>query len=112
MISNISCDKETIVELGAITVPKASSFYNSVLPEDGYKITGNSLIDTTGEGVSGPVAEIEFTGHGYKGTIAALSNLGSAMASAGISASGVPNNLTGNLITIDLKPPHATGCPQ
>jgi hypothetical protein len=112
VISNITCDNETIVELGAITVRSASSFYNSVLPEDGYKITSNSLIDTTGDGASGPFAEIDFTGHGYKGMIGAISNMGSAMASAGVSPSGLPSDMSGTLITIDLKPPHATGCPQ
>jgi hypothetical protein len=111
VIGNITCEKETIIELGAVTVAKVSSFYNSVLPQDGYKITGNSMIDTPGDGLSGPAAEIQFTGHGYKGTISALSNFGSLMASAGGSTSGVPSDMTGNFITIDLIPPGAAGCP-
>jgi hypothetical protein len=111
VISNVTCDKETIIELGAVTVPQVSGFYNSVLPKDGYKITGNTLISTSGNGGSGPAAEIEFTGHGYKGTIAAVSNLGSEMASAGVSTAGLPTNMTGNLITIDLIAPGAGGCP-
>jgi hypothetical protein len=111
IIGNITCEKETIIELGAVTVAKVSSFYNSVLPQDGYKITGNSMIDTTGDGLSGPAAEIQFTGHGYKGTISALSNFGSQMASAGGSTSGIPSDMTGNFISIDLIPPGAAGCP-
>jgi hypothetical protein len=111
VISNLTCDKETIIELGAITVSQTSSFYNSVLPADGYKITGNSLIDSAGDGISGPMAEVDFTGHGRKGTIVAISNMGSNMASAGVSTSGLPSNMTGNLITIDLTTPGAAACP-
>jgi hypothetical protein len=48
-----------------------SSFYSSVLPKDGYKITMNTLTSEN----NGTGAAIEFTGHGYKGTIGALSNL-------------------------------------
>jgi hypothetical protein len=112
VIGNITCEKETIIELGAVTVAKVSSFYNSVLPAEGYKITGNSMIDTAGDGLSGPAAEIQFTGHGYKGTISALSNFGSQMASAGASTSDLPSSMTGNFITIDLIPPGAAGCPS
>lgn len=115
VIINVTCKKEVIIELGAITVSQASSFYNSVLPENGYKITSNTLIDATGNGtsgpneISGPFAQIGFTGHGYKGTITALSS--SEMASAGIPSSGIPNGMTGNVITIDMIPPGAAGCP-
>jgi hypothetical protein len=40
-----------------------------VLPRAGYKITSNSLDDETGE----PAAAIDFTGHGYEGTISSVS---------------------------------------
>ena len=111
IISNNTCNKEIIIELGAVTVIAVSRFYNSVLPKNGYKITGNTLINTTGKGISGPEAEIQFTGHGYKGTIVALANLGASMKSAGISTSGMPSSVASNFITIDLIPPGAAGCP-
>jgi hypothetical protein len=71
--------------LSAVTAAQVSSFYGSALPRDGYKITENTV--GTGIGFSG--TSIEFTGHGYKGTIGAVS---------GISGS------SGNLIGITLKP--------
>jgi hypothetical protein len=46
-----------------------SSFYAQALPRAGYTITVNSVISQSG----GTVAFIQFTGHGVKGTIDALS---------------------------------------
>ena len=112
VLYNTTCDQEILVELGGVTVDQTSSFYNSVLPKDGYKITGNSLIDSSGVGLSGPVAEIQFTGHGYKGTISALSNFASDMASAGASPADIPSDMAGNFIVIDLIPPGVAGCPS
>lgn len=110
VIYNITCNKETIIELSGITVSHVSSFYNAVLPENGYKITGNTLLSNGPNGFPGPAAAISFTGHGYKGTISALSGAGSGAATVGVSASGVPVHMTGNLTTIDLTSPGATGC--
>ncbi len=112
MVYNVTCAKANYIQLGAVAATRVSSFYNSVLPRDGYKITGNTLITTNGDGLSGPEAEIKFTGHGYEGTIYAVSNMGAAMASAGISPSDMPTNMTGDLITIELSPPGAAACPS
>jgi hypothetical protein len=45
------------------------SFYGSALPTAGYTITENT--NATGADINGTA--IEFTGHGYKGTIGAVS---------------------------------------
>jgi hypothetical protein len=109
VLFNSTCGREVIIELTSITPTQASSFYNSVLPSDGYKITGNTLVDGSESGLPGAAAGIEFTGHGYKGEVAALSNLG-ALSSTGPSAAGLPSGVTKNFLTITLTPPGPTGC--
>lgn len=113
VVFNGECGKDVVIELSSITPAQASSFYMSQLSRAGYKITGNTLLTNTGadagDGLPGAAAEIEFTGHGYKGTIAALSDLG-ALATGGASPSDLPSNISKNFITVELTPPGATGC--
>jgi hypothetical protein len=104
VIANTSCGKQIIIELGSVTPAQASSFYVSELPRAGYKITGKTLLNDAGNpALPGSEAEIEFTGHGYKGTIAALSNMG-ALASRGPSPVSVPSSIANNFLTISLTP--------
>jgi hypothetical protein len=111
VLANGTCDKQIIIELGSVTPSQTSSFYVSELPRAGYKITGNTLLTDTGNtALPGSVAEIEFTGHGYKGTIAALSNMG-ALASMGPSPASVPSDIAKNFITISLTPPGTANTP-
>ena len=58
-----------IVFFDRVTPAKVSSFYAQALPRAGYTITVNSVLSQSG----GTVAFIQFTGHGVKGTIDALS---------------------------------------
>lgn len=109
VVFNSACDKQVIIELSAVTPSQASSFYMSELPQAGYKITGNTLLTDAGNALPGAAAEIEFTGHGYKGTIAALSDLG-ALASTGASPTDLPSNIAKNFLTIMLTPPGTAGC--
>lgn len=109
VLFNSNCGKQVIIELSSVTPAKASAFYNAALPQAGYKITGNTLLTNTGKGLPGEAAEIKFTGHGYKGTIAGLSNLG-ALASTGPSPASMPGDIAKNFITITLAPPGKTGC--
>jgi hypothetical protein len=51
-----------------VTPAKVASFYTKALPQDGYKITSNSLISQS----ASAVAFIQFSGHGIKGTIDSL----------------------------------------
>jgi hypothetical protein len=106
---NSTCDKEIVIELVSVTPAQASSFYTSALPQAGYKITGNSLLSGTGNGIPGSVATIEFTGHGYKGTISALANLG-ALSSIGPSPAPVPSSIAKNFLAIALTPPGTPEC--
>jgi hypothetical protein len=72
--------KKIVITLGSVTPAEVSRFYASALPRYGYRITTNkmaSLGSKTG-------AEIDFTGHGYKGGIVAVSDLTSPGADSGL----------------------------
>jgi hypothetical protein len=92
VVENATMGKQTVILLGSVGPSQVSSFYSSVLPQDGYKITMNTLAS----GNNGTGAAIEFSGHGYKGTIGALSNLPSPAPSfAGVNG----KNFTGITLT-------------
>jgi hypothetical protein len=69
VVENVASDPGAIVFSDRVTPAKVSSFYAQALPRAGYTITANSVISQSG----GTVAFIQFTGHGVKGTIDALS---------------------------------------
>jgi hypothetical protein len=71
VIDNTTFDKQIEVVIGSVSPQKASSFYTSALPRAGYTITLNTLGTSGGS----TMLAIQFTGHGYKGTIGAGSNL-------------------------------------
>jgi hypothetical protein len=108
VLLNSTCDKQIIIELGSVTPAQASSFYTAALPKAGYKVTSNSLLAETGT-LPGSAATIEFTGRGYKGTIAALANLG-ALSTIGPSPVPVPSSIAKNFLTIELTPPGTADC--
>jgi len=106
VVINLPCGKQVIIVLSSVTPSQASSFYIAALPRAGYQITSN--IGGTAPGASGSITEIDFTGHGYKGTIVAASDLG-ALASTGPSPVSVPSSITKNFAEITLTPPGTTG---
>jgi hypothetical protein len=106
LLSNMTCDKQVIIELGSVTPSMASSFYVSELPRAGFQITNS--FDGTAPGASGPITEIDFTGHGDQGLIIAASDLG-ALPSTGPSPASLPSSITKNVAEITLAPPGATG---
>ncbi len=81
VVENITEGNETVILLGSVSPSEVSSFYAAALPRAGYKITMDTLATLNNE----TGAAIEFTGHGYKGTIGADSNL----ATTGVSVGGV-----------------------
>jgi hypothetical protein len=109
VIASTTCDKQVVIELGSVTPKQASTFYLLALPRAGYRITGNTLVDSNGDGLPGAAAEIDFTGHGYKGQISAVADMG-ALASTGPSPVSVPSNMAKNFSTITLTPPGTAGC--
>jgi hypothetical protein len=81
-----------VVMLDSVSPVAASSFYSSALPRAGYKITASTRTPPQGADWSG--AAIEFTGHGYTGTIRGLSGMQVQGASPG----------TGDVFEISLTP--------
>jgi hypothetical protein len=90
---NIGASQQIIVIFSAVTPANVSSFYATALPRAGYAISGNSVISEGG----GTEAIIQFSGHGYKGNIAALSHF----SGAGVSVAGLG---TKDVSTVELSP--------
>jgi len=90
---NVGASQQIIVIFSSVTPANVSSFYAAALPRAGYAISGNSVISEGG----GTEAIIQFSGHGYKGNIAALSHF----SGAGVSVAGLG---TKNVSTIELSP--------
>jgi len=88
---NVSTSSGIGIMFGKITPAKVQSFYSQALPKAGYKITGNQSFSG-----SDGVMIIQFTGHGYQGTI-------STMASADPSDT-LPGLGTMNVTSILLAP--------
>jgi hypothetical protein len=93
VIENITSSKQTAIILGSVKPAEVSRFYTSVLPKDGFKITNNTLASEN----NGSGAAIDFRGHGYKGTIGAVSNLSSPGVSIGDGVNS--SNFTGITLT-------------
>jgi hypothetical protein len=94
VLENATYGNKITLILSSVPPAQVSSFYTSALPHAGYKITSNSSA-VIGNSTD---AGIEFTGHGYKGLLGAISSVPS---SSGASPSGgaVVKNLTGITFT-------------
>ena len=90
---NIGASQQIIVIFSSVTPANVSSFYATALPRAGDAVSGNSVISEGG----GTEAIIQFSGHGYKGNIAALSHF----SGAGVSVAGLG---TKNVSTVELSP--------
>ena len=93
VVENVASDPGAIVFFDQVTPAKVSSFYAQALPRAGYTITVNSVISQSG----GTVAFIQFTGHGVKGTIDALSKF----TDSSVSIAGLGHK---NVTTISIRP--------
>jgi len=93
VVENVASDPGAIVFFDRVTPAKVSSFYAQALPRAGYTITVNSVISQS----SGTVAFIQFTGHGVKGTIDALSKF----TDSSVSIAGLGHK---NVTTISIRP--------
>jgi ABC-type phosphate transport system substrate-binding protein len=96
VVENVAAASGAIVFFDKVAPAKVSSFYAQALPRAGYTITANSVISQSG----GTVAFIQFTGHGVKGTIDALSKLAKFNDST-VSVAGLGHR---NVTTISFMP--------
>lgn len=90
---NVASASGVIVFFDQVNPAKVSSFYAQALPRAGYTITTNSVVSQS----SGTVAFIQFTGHGVKGTIDALSKF----TDSSVSIAGLGHK---NVTTISIMP--------
>lgn len=90
---NIATNQEIIIFFSGIIPAKVSAFYATALPRAGYTVSGNSVIRISGV----DEVAIQFSGHGYKGMIAALANF----PSSGVSIAGLGHK---NVTSIELSP--------
>jgi len=60
--------KSIVIVFGSIQPADVARFYGSALPKAGYSVSSNSMLSRG----SDHGAYVEFTGHGYKGTIDSL----------------------------------------
>jgi cell division septation protein DedD len=65
---NIAAGKELVIVFGSITPADVSRFYATALPGAGFTVTINSMLSKGGD----TGALIQFTGHGYQGSIDSL----------------------------------------
>jgi hypothetical protein len=93
VVENVASNRGAIVFFDRVTPAKVSSFYAQALLRAGYSITANSVISQS----SGTVAFIQFTGHGVKGTIDALSKF----TDSSVSIAGLGHK---NVTTISIRP--------
>ena len=80
VVENIAGGPSLIVVFGLIAPADVSRFYATALPQAGYTVTTNAMLNKADD--SG--AYIVFTGHGYKGTVDSLAQFpGTSVAGLG-----------------------------
>jgi len=66
---NVVITGTVILFFSGITPAKVLAFYTNALPQAGYKITGSEMVSE-----AGGTAAIMFSGHGFKGEVASVTN--------------------------------------
>lgn len=80
VVENTAGGQALVVVFGLIAPADVARFYATALPQAGYTVTTNSMLNKGGD--SG--AYIVFTGHGYKGTVDSLAQFpGASVAGLG-----------------------------
>lgn len=104
VLANDSCPKQVFVMLGPVKPSQASVFYTRALPRAGYSITSNMLTSDPGDGAPNGMLILDFTGHGYTGTIIGADDL-SSDASAAPSMGSFSGALSKNVVEVIMSPP-------
>jgi hypothetical protein len=95
---NISCPKQINIAASPVTPSQSSTCYTSELPRAGYKIEDKEIF--------ADLVEIDFSGHGYKGSIGTTADLGAVMASVDPSIGPLlPSGLTKNVEQVTMNAP-------
>jgi hypothetical protein len=87
---NVSTSAGIAIMFSKITPAKVQSFYTQALPKAGYRVTG----DQSFSGSSG-VMIMQFTGHGFKGTISTMAKADPSDTLPGVGTKNVTSILLG-----------------
>jgi len=69
LADNVVISGTVILFFSGITPAKVLAFYTKALPQAGYKITGSEMVSE-----AGGTAAVTFSGHGFKGEVASVTN--------------------------------------
>jgi hypothetical protein len=69
LADNVVISGTVILFFSGITPAKVLAFYTRALPQAGYKITGSEMVSE-----AGGTAAVIFSGHGFKGEVASVTN--------------------------------------
>ena len=93
---NVVLDEKVIIIFSRITPANVMAFYAAALPQAGYRIASSEMLS-----LGGGTATIEFSGRGYTGEIAAVTNF---TAAPGTPAANVPGLGHKNVTSVELTP--------
>jgi hypothetical protein len=89
-------DQKVVIIFSRISPANVVAFYTAELPQAGYKIASSETL-----GLGGGTATIEFSGRGYTGEIAAVTDF---TAAPGTPAANVPGLGHKNVTSVELMP--------
>jgi hypothetical protein len=69
LADNVVISGTVILFFSGITPAEVLAFYTKALPQAGYKITGSEMVSE-----AGGTAAVMFSGHGFKGEVASVTN--------------------------------------
>jgi hypothetical protein len=93
---NVVLDQQVIIIFSLITPAKVLAFYTGALPHAGYRITGSEMVSE-----AGGTAAIEFSGHGFTGEIAAVTDF---TATPGTPGGNIPGLGSKDVTSVELMP--------
>ena len=91
---NVVLPGQVIIIFTLITPAKVLAFYTAELPQAGYRITSSESVSE-----AGGTTAIVFSGHGFTGTIASVTNF---TAASGTQAANVPGLGHKNVTSVEL----------
>jgi hypothetical protein len=91
---NVVLPGQVIIIFSLITPAQVLAFYTAELPREGYRISSTEMVSE-----AGGTAAILFTGHGFSGTIAAVTNF---TAASGTQAASIPGLGHKNVTSVEL----------
>jgi len=93
---NVVLDEKVIIIFSRITPANVMAFYTAALPQAGYRIASSEMLS-----LGGGTAAIEFSGRGFTGEIAAVTNF---TAAPGTPAANIPGLGHKDVTSVELMP--------